>query len=163
MTTRRGFSLMEVVVAMAVLGVVILAMTMLTSEYRRYDRAVQFKWFVHPEIDAVMSRMRADVIEATGYPAEIDGYVQGEKVLILQTRDVTLHMEETVWDFRDAPRAKRLRYRGGEVAESWQANGLPDFTIAAAAMPDGSVGLRLQGKDGEGRVIVEQTLAPRAQ
>lgn len=163
MTMKRGFSLMEVVVAMAVLGVVILAMTMLTAEYRRYDRAVQFKWFVHPEIDAVLSRMRADVIETTGYPAEVNGYVQGEKVLILQTRDVTLHTEETVWDFREPPIARRLRYRSGEVAESWQANGLPEFTIAAAPMPDGAVGLRLQGKDGEGRVIVEQTLAPRAQ
>lgn len=153
---------MEVVVALAILGVVILALTLLSAEYVRFDRAVQMKWFVHPETDAVLSRVRADVLEATGYPAELDTYIQGDQVLILQTTDAALHTEETVWDFRDAPSAKRMRYRGGKVAEIWQANGLPEFRIAAARMPDGSVGLQLQGKDGEGRIVVEQTLAPRA-
>lgn len=163
MRRRRGYTVIELVVSLAVLSVVLMALSMLSIEFLRFDRAVRMKWFTHPDTDAVLSRMRADVIEAVAYPATFDVYVQSEKLLILRTIGPQLEAEETVWDFRDDGVAKRRRFRNAAIAEEWSASGLPDFTIAAESFADGTIGVRLLGKDEEGRVVVEQTMAPRVE
>ena len=66
---RRGFTLMEVVVTLAVFGMFLVIIVILTAEMRRNETRYPINYMAHPEVEAVMSRMRKDILDAKYYPA----------------------------------------------------------------------------------------------
>lgn len=168
MTRQRGFTLMEVVVTMAIFGVFLLIVTTLTLEMRGNEKRYPVNYMQHPQVIAVLSRMRRDVLDAFGsnpYPGStIDGkYSQSPKTLIVQTI-VGGGSQIVVWDFSTKGEAHRVSYNVG-VATEWVARGLPpDFegTFDAVETPGHPFGVRVLAFDKNKKLAIDQYLQPRA-
>lgn len=152
---RRGASLLELVVAMAVLGVFLLVLAGVASEYRRADRAIRFAWSVHPDDMAVLARMRRDVLDSRGYPEQFNGRTQAPDYLILEAGAGGT----VTWEL-GSERVTRTAWKGGAVEGQWVANATRRFEVDAWELPDGATAVRLIGRAGKG-VVVDRIFTPR--
>jgi prepilin-type N-terminal cleavage/methylation domain-containing protein len=167
---QRGFSLLEVAVSMAVFGVFLVIAFTLTAEMRHWEKKLPVNFMRHPQVISVLERLRRDVLDVhvppTGdiYLHDYKGYVNGQKVLIIETVLPT-GLQTVVWDFSEPGVARRVSYNVGMRAE-WVARGLPpDFSsgvdIDAVKFEGRPYGVRLQAKDSNGRLAIDQILQPR--
>lgn len=165
---RRGYTLIELVIAMAVFGFFLFVLLSLTMELTNYERKLQINFFRHPQIIAVIARMRRDVIDAYGddpYKPTIDGYANNEKTLVLETlRDVG-GTQIVVWDFSMPGLVVRRAYNVGGVT-AWTARGVPpEFTagigITGVENKNGAPGVRILALDTKGQIAIDQTFFPR--
>lgn len=184
MVRRRaaGYTLLEVVVAMAIFGMFIVAFFLLTAEMRTYEKRLPVNFMRHPQVISVVARLRRDVLDAHGpkpYRSTHDGYTMSEKTLIIESVQENGGVQTVVWDFSVAGEVRRRAYNVG-VATEWVARGVPeDFSsevlIDAAAIaknpaspnsgapPSGRpYGVRIVAKDRNGRISIDQILQPRA-
>lgn len=167
--TQRGYSLLEIVVAMAVFGIFLMILAQLTTEMRFYEKRLPVNMHKHPTVISVLARMRRDVLDAHGrspYRNEHDGYVSSPKVLILETVNASGGVETVVWDFRTPGEVRRRAYNVGNATE-WVARGLPlDFAQleidAVKTDPDAAWATRIVAKDRKGQLAIDTILQPRA-
>jgi prepilin-type N-terminal cleavage/methylation domain-containing protein len=163
-----GFTLLEIVVAMAIFGLFIFVMLSLTMEMVRYERKLQINFLRHPQIIAVIARMRRDVLDAYGdkpYEVTIDGYENTPKTLVLESLHESGSTQTIVWDFSTPGVVLRRAYKTGEVRE-WVARGVPPEFNAGTKITDvenqkGAPGVRLIATDTKGRVEIDQIFLPR--
>ncbi|HWW62113.1 MAG TPA: prepilin-type N-terminal cleavage/methylation domain-containing protein, partial [Thermoanaerobaculia bacterium] len=90
MTRRRmrGYSLMEVVVAMAVFGIFLFIVTILMLEMSKQEKRFPVNFMQNPQVIGVLGRLRRDVQDAykdDPYLGSLEGYTQGPKTLIIST------------------------------------------------------------------------------
>ena len=164
----RGYTMIEIVVTLAVFGTFLFIITTLTLEMRRMEKKYPVNFMTHPQVVSVLARMRRDVLDAFGsnpYPdASPDGkYSQSNKTLIIQTM-IGGGTQTVVWDFSTAGEVHRLSYNVG-VKKEWVARGLPpDFNanIDAISDPGHPYGVRMTAVDSQGRLAIDQYLLPRA-
>lgn len=172
MVSRRaaGYSLLEVVVAMAVFGIFLLILGALTMEMRRAEQHLPVNFMRNPQVINVLSRMRRDVLDAHGVNAfEVmppPGFEQSEKTLVVESVQPGGGVQTIVWDFRTPGVVVRHAYNVG-VPTIWTARGLPeDFTnellIDAVEMEGRPWGVRLKARDRKGRLAIDQIFQPRA-
>jgi len=165
---RRGFTLLEVVVTLAVFGVFLMILTTLSLEMRKAEKRYPVNFMAHPQVVTVLARMRRDVLDAFGpnpYPdPSPDGmYKQTNKTLIIQTM-VGGGSQTVVWDFSRPGEVHRISFNVG-VKTEWVARGLPsDFnaTIDSIDEPGHPFGVRITAVDEKGRLAIDQYLLPRA-
>jgi prepilin-type N-terminal cleavage/methylation domain-containing protein len=167
---QRGFTLLEVAVAMAVFGVFLIVAFTLTSEMRAYEKKLPVNFLRHPQVISVIARMRRDVLDVLPFSGKLylpnhDGYVNGPKTLIMQTILPTGNLQIVVWDLTEPGVAKRISYNVGEKSE-WIARGLPpeftaDVEFDAVEFPGRPYGVRIKAKDGNGKLAIDQILQPR--
>jgi hypothetical protein len=153
---------MEVIVALAVFGVLLLVMTSLQAQFHRFDRQTDFALFEHPQQLAVVERMRADVLDSRSYPVDWRGWSQSPSTLILRRSGES--DEVIVWNFGEGSTAERRKWKGDSDAPSgrWVAHNVPAFEVTAVSSGTGRVGVNLKGFDEEGRLVFDQILFPRA-
>src|SRR5579864_7177692 len=60
---RQGYSLLEVVVAIAVFGAFLIIITIVTAEMRGNEKRYPINFMAHPEVSSVMARMRKDIFD----------------------------------------------------------------------------------------------------
>jgi prepilin-type N-terminal cleavage/methylation domain-containing protein len=165
---QRGFTLMELVITMAIFGVFLMIVTSLTLEMRGQEKRYPVNFMQHPQIVAVLSRMRRDVQDSFGsnpYPGSTeDGrYVQSPRTLIVQTI-VGGGAQVVVWDLSKRGEVHRISYNVG-VPTEWVARGLPpDFgaNIDAIETPGHPFGVRITAVDNHHQLAIDQYLQPRA-
>ena len=87
---ERGFTLMEVVISLALFGVFLFIIGQLTSEMRYYEKRYPVNFMAHPQVNAVIARLRKDVYDSTEYPETYETYTMGKQTLILETLQETL-------------------------------------------------------------------------
>lgn len=170
MKRARGFTLLEVAVAMAVFGVFLVIAFTLTSEMRGYEKKLPVNFMRNPQIISVIARMRRDVLDVLPFNNRIyleshDSYMNGPKTLIMQTTLPT-GLQIIVWDLTEPGVAKRISYNVG-VKSVWIARGLPpEFTanakIDAVEFPGRPFGVRIKAWDSNGKLAIDQILQPRA-
>ena len=168
MNRQRGFTLMEVVVTMAIFGVFLMIVGALTMEMRGQEKRFPVNFMQHPQVVAVLARMRRDVLDGFGsnpYPdsAGEGKYVQGPKVLIVQTI-IGGGSQVVVWDLSQRGEVHRIAYNVG-VPTEWVARGLPPgfgASIDAVETPGHPYGVRVTAVDARGRMAIDQYLQPRA-
>jgi prepilin-type N-terminal cleavage/methylation domain-containing protein len=162
---RRGYTLIELLVAMSIMCIFLGILLTLTLEMFGWEKRLPIKFLKHPQIIAVISRMRRDVLDAHGtnpYHWDYDGYHGSEKVLILETVTASGGVQMVVWDFSVPGFASRRAYNVGNVTD-WTARGVPvDFTIEAVEIGGRTPGVRLIAKDKNGRTSINQIFFPRA-
>ena len=166
MRRRNGFTLIEIVVAMAILALFIFVSLSLTMELHKRERELRLDFYRHPQIMAVLARMRRDVADANGrrpYRSEYDGYTNGPTTLILETLTPTGGTQMVVWDFSTPRIVVRRSYNVGAV-RVWAARGVPaGWEIGAASNPGGGwTGVHLTATDDNGRTAIDQIFFPRA-
>ena len=170
MVNRRsaGYTLLEVVVAMAVFGIFLLILSILTVEMRAQEKRLPVNFMSHPQIAAVLTRLRRDVLDAHGanpYPRSFQDYTQTPKTLILESVQENGGVQQIVWDFRE-PRVVYRRAWNVGVGSVWTARGLPeDFKsveVDAVEMPRRTYAVRITAKDERGRIAIDRIFQPRA-
>ena len=172
MVKRRdaGYSLLEIVVSMAVFGIFLLILTILTAEMRNYEKKLPVNFMKHPQVTAVVSRLRQDVLDApltndmypSKWPPTNPEYEQSKQILIIRTEREETGQRVVVWDFREKGIAIRRVYNVG-VATDWTARGLPvEMWVEANQISDRPWGLRLKATDAKGRLAIDQIFQPRA-
>lgn len=165
----RGYTLMEVVVATALLGVFLMALVTLEGEMRTWERRLPINYMKHPQVSALLSRMRRDVLDAHGkdpYRSEYEGFVQSDKTLILESLQKDGSVQMVVWDFSKPGEVLRRSWNVG-VSSDWVARGLPPsfqqgMVIDAVGIPGRPWAVRLMARDGKGNIAIDQIFQPRA-
>jgi prepilin-type N-terminal cleavage/methylation domain-containing protein len=166
---QRGYTLLEVVVAMAVFGLFLLILGTLTVEMRAQEKRMPVNFLRHPQVVVVVSKLRRDVLDAFGsapYPESFREYTQTPQTLIIQSVQESGGVQTIVWDFRTAGEVHRHAYNVG-VSTDWTARGLPadfssTFAVGAIEIPGRPWGVRIKARDGRGRIAIDQILQPRA-
>jgi prepilin-type N-terminal cleavage/methylation domain-containing protein len=165
----RGFTLLEIVISMAVFGVFLMIAFTLTSEMRGWESRMPVNFMKHPQVMSVMTRLRRDVLDLQVPPSgniyieEHDGYVNGKQVLIIETLLPT-GVQKIVWDFREPGTAKRIAYNVGNASDPWIARGLPegfDVDVKSKKFPGRPYAVRIVVTDGNGKIAIDQILQPR--
>jgi prepilin-type N-terminal cleavage/methylation domain-containing protein len=159
---QRGYTLVEIVVAMAVFGIFLFMIVLMTAEMERNRKRNPVNFMTHPQISAVLSRLRRDVEDSQGYPPTVDKYAQGPKMLIVKILAEDGSLEDIVWDFSKEGEAHRYTFRVGAMTAQWDAYGLPDFSATIDAYPIGSqYATRIQATDKKGQLAIDQLFTPR--
>jgi hypothetical protein len=154
---------------MAVFGIFLMALTAVTGQMIRHERRLAIDYLRHPQIIAVITRMRRDVLDAHGaqpYRTEHAGWVMNSKTLIVEAVQPGGGVQTVVWDFNTPGQVHRIAWNVG-VPTQWIARGVPaDFSssveIDAVSMPGRPYGVRLMARDQEGRLAIDQIFQPRA-
>jgi prepilin-type N-terminal cleavage/methylation domain-containing protein len=163
----RGFTLIEIVFTLAILGILILILARLEGDTSRFERQLRVDMFTHPEKSAVVSRFRSDVLDSKrdDFPSKFDEFEQKEDVLILKMHVAPKDPAKVVvWDFREAKKAKRLEYAGSTRQSEWIANEVPKFKVSTYTLPGTTAPyfVRLQAFDSKENLVVDQIALPRA-
>jgi prepilin-type N-terminal cleavage/methylation domain-containing protein len=165
---QRGFTLMELVITMAIFGMFLMMLGALTMEMRGQEKRYPVNFMQHPQVVAVLSRMRRDVEDAFGSQPYLqsspDGrYQMSSQVLIFQTM-VAGGTQTVVWDLSKSREVHRISYNVG-VPTEWVARGLPaEFaaTFDDVTVPGHPDGVRITAADSHHRLTIDQYLQPRA-
>jgi len=169
MVKQRGYTLLEVVFAMAIFGMFLAVVFLLTAEMRSYEKRLPLNMHKHPQVIAVLARMRRDVLDAAAgqtYKKSHLTYTSSDKVLIIETNMPNGGVQTVIWDFRTPGEVRRRAYNVG-VPDDWVARGLPlNFTnleIGAVKVSPGSKwATRIKATDEKGRIAIDTILQPRA-
>ncbi len=161
---QRGYTLIEVVYVLAIFGIFLWTLTTMTEELRRQEQRYPVDFMKHPQIAAVMSRLRRDVIDAfrdNPYPGSYSSYTQSDKTLIIYSILGSGFGQTIVWDFRTAGEARRTAYSAGMLVSNWMARGVPQFQISTFEIPNRPYAVRVRARDRKGRLAIDQIFQPR--
>ena len=160
---ERGFTLMEMVVALTIFGVFLIICAILTKEMMGYEKKMPVDFLTNPQVSAVVSRLRRDVEDATApyYPDAFEKYTQTDSTLILYSLDENNQARTIVWDFTDPELVRRRAYNVGMLSNEWIARGLPKLRINAYEVPDHAYSVRVQAVDNHGILAIDQIFQPR--
>jgi prepilin-type N-terminal cleavage/methylation domain-containing protein len=158
-----GFTLLEIIVALSIFGVVIIISAMLTKEMMGYEKKMPIDFLTNPQVGAVVSRLRRDVEDATApyYYDKFENYEQSDSTLILYSLNENNQAQTIVWDFTDPALVRRRTYSVGLLVNEWLARGLPKFTINAYEVPNHAYSVRIQAVDEHGILAIDQIFQPR--
>lgn len=165
MVTRRrerGFTLMEIAIALTIFGFFIVMSAILSAEMNRYERKLPVNFLAHPQTASLISRLRRDVEDATMpyYPDSYDTYTQTPQTLILYTLEPD-GAKTVVWDFSQAGVARRRAFSVGNMTSEWVARGLPAITINSFPISGHTDSVRIEAVDEHGHLTIDQIFQPR--
>jgi prepilin-type N-terminal cleavage/methylation domain-containing protein len=158
---ERGYTMMEIVVTLAVFGIFLWIVVILTSEMRANEKRYPINYMAHPEVSAVMARMRKDIFDTKYYPTEFQGYQQTPQTLILYTLRQTGFAETVIWDFRTAGEVHRKAFNATELSTEWVARGLPKFQIDKYDLDTGQTATRITATDEQNQLAIDEIFVPR--
>jgi hypothetical protein len=148
--------------AVAIFGIFLMVLVGLQGEFVRYDRDIRVALFTHPAPLSVLARLRRDVLDSRGYPESEGSWTQTPETLLLDVTGENGRPRVVVWDFRKPSIASRIELEGGRTHATWEARAVPAYRIGSWEAPDGRIGVLVTARDGEGNVVVDQIVTPRA-
>jgi len=159
---QRGFTLVEMLVTVAIFGVFVIIIGSLT--YNMYY--VQQKWPInymsHPEVGGVVARVRRDVLDSLYYPAEFQGFVQTKRTLLIYVIGQDGYAKTIIYDFRKSNEVRRLEYKSKELESTWIGHAMPTFEIESYTLDSGQDAVRLKAVDTGGKLAIDQIFVPRS-
>ena len=163
---QRGYSLMEMTIAMAIFGIFLFIVVTLTAEMRRQEKKYPVNFIAHPDVNAVLARMRRDINDTKVYYTEYGGVPAAPpSVLWIDTITNAGTSEVVMWDFRTVGEVHRRVYTAETTQTSdWVARGVPLFTYIPYPGPHGSNGVEVQAFDLSGdkpKLAIDEIFIPR--
>ena len=158
---ERGFSLLEMVVAVAIFGLFIAVIGILTYEMYFVQKKWPVNYMSHPEVGGVVARVRRDVLDSLYYPAEFQGFTQTNRTLIVYVVGQDGFAKTIVYDFRAATDVRRLEYNSKQLESTWVAHAMPAFQVNAYTLETGQDAVRLTATDPGGKLAIDQIFVPR--
>ncbi|HJW93315.1 MAG TPA: prepilin-type N-terminal cleavage/methylation domain-containing protein [Thermoanaerobaculia bacterium] len=161
---ERGFTLMEIVVVLAVFGAFLWIVVVLTADMRAWQKRMPVNFMTHPAITAVVSRLRKDVQDAAPpyYRETYGNYSMSNRMLIVYTLKEAGTGETVVWDFSTDGEVTRRAFTDISGATStWTAHGTPTFSIGDFPIPGSPDSVRIQATDKDGKLAIDQIYQPR--
>jgi prepilin-type N-terminal cleavage/methylation domain-containing protein len=158
-----GFSAIELVVTLAIIGVIVVMLASVARDNRKLEQDFKVELLAHPSVSAVVSRIRRDVIDAVDYGDPFSEYAQSDKILILRTAGAH-GSGAIVWDLREPNSVRRIEFHGEKIVAEWQARQTLRFEIDSWLRSGTSAPyyVRLLGYDTNDNLIVDQLFVPRA-
>jgi prepilin-type N-terminal cleavage/methylation domain-containing protein len=158
----RGYSLMEIVVVMALFGVFLFILVTLTAEMRRNEKKWPINFLARPEVGSILARMRRDILDSTSFPDTIDKYSQGPTTLIVYTINQDGTAETVVWDFHKPGELHRLAFKATLLSSDWKALEEPIFISSLEPMESGNEQqVHIRAIDKEGKIAIDEIFVPR--
>ena len=158
---RNGYSLIEIVVTLALFGTFLFIIVTLTAEMRRNEKRWPIDFMAHPDVSAVVSRLRRDVYDSKYLPDAWQSYTQSDETPIVYTITPAGFGETIVWDFRTPGQVTRHAWTANQQQEDWVAHGTPVFTTTKYDAPNGQTGIHVMAVDDKGKLAIDQILIPR--
>ena len=158
---KSGYTLLEVVIALAVFGIFLMIIVGLTAEMRANEKRFPINYMAHPEVSGVMARMRKDIVDTKYYPAEWQGTQQTPKTLILYTLTQGGAGQTVVWDFQTHGEVHRISFNATQQVGDWVARGLPSFSIDSFTLDTGQNAVRIKALDDQNRLAIDEIFVPR--
>ena len=158
---ERGYTMMEIVVTLAVFGIFLWIVVILTSEMRANEKRYPINYMAHPEVSAVMARIRKDIFDTKYYPAAFQGYQQTPQTLILYTLRQTGFGETVIYDFRTRGEVHRKGFNATEQTTEWVGRGVPTFQIGSFSLSTGQDAVRITAVDDQNRLAIDEIFVPR--
>ena len=158
---QRGYTLLEIVVTLAVFGTFLFIIVLLTADMRANEKRYPINYMAHPEVSSVMARLRKDIFDTKYYPATFQAYQQTPKTLILYTLQQTGFAETVIWDFRTAGEAHRKSFNATQMTGDWVARGVPQFSIGSFTLNTGQDAVRISATDEQNRLAIDEIFVPR--
>lgn len=130
---QRGYSLLEITVVLAVFGVFLYIVVMLTGEMRRQEKKYPVNFLTNPEVNSVLARFRRDIFDAKAFHDEYAGVKVSPQVFWVDTITEGGASQVVMWDFRTPGEAHRRVYNSAQVQVSeWLTRGVPLFLCGEA-------------------------------
>ena len=158
---QRGYTLLEIVVTLAIFGMFLLIIVVLTADMRANEKRYPINYMAHPEVSSVMARMRKDIFDTKYYPSAFQTYEQSPKTLILYTLQQTGFGETVIYDFRKAGEVHRIAFNATQQSSEWVARGVPQFSIGSFTLGSGQDAVRITATDEQGRLAIDEIFVPR--
>lgn len=158
---QHGYTMMEIVVTLAVFGIFLAIVVTLTAEMRANEKKYPVNFMTHPEVGGIVARMRKDILDTKYYPSDFQGYQQTPRTLVLYTLRQTGFAETVVYDFRRPGEAHRIAFNATQQTSDWVARGAPAFQISSFDLPTGQTAVRITARDDQNRVAIDEIFTPR--
>ncbi len=158
---QRGFTLVEMLVTVAIFGVFVIIIGTLTHNMYYVQQKWPINYMSHPEVGGVVARVRRDVLDSLYYPKEFEGFEQTERTLIIYVIGQDGYAKTIVYDFRKNNEVRRLEYRSKALESTWIGRAMPTFRIGEYPLDSGQVAVRLTAVDTGGKVAIDQIFVPR--
>jgi prepilin-type N-terminal cleavage/methylation domain-containing protein len=158
---ERGYTLLEVVVTLAVFGTFLFIIVVLTADMRANEKRYPINYMAHPEASAVMARLRRDIFDTKYYPENFQGYEQTPQTLLLYTLDQTGFGKTVIYDFRTHGEVHRKEFNATLLNNEWVAHGVPAFHFTDFKLEGGQVGARITATDEQNRLAIDEIFFPR--
>lgn len=159
---QRGFTLVEMLVTLAIFGLFIAVIGILTYEMYFVQKKWPVNYMTHPDVGGVVARVRRDVLDSLYYPAEFEGFTQTKRTLIVYVVGQDGFAKTIVYDFRTDKEVRRLEYKSKQLESTWVGRAMPRFEINAYTLDTGQDAVRLTASDPGGKLAIDQIFVPRA-
>jgi prepilin-type N-terminal cleavage/methylation domain-containing protein len=156
----RGYTMLEIVVTMALFGVFLFIIVTMTAEMRRNEKKWPVNFFAHPEVGSVLARMRRDIYDSTLRLNNFETYSASPLTLIVYTINNDGTGETVVWDFTTPGEVHRKAFKATLLSSEWMAGGLPSFTVTTTTV-GGQDWIRIQAMDKEQKLAIDELIVPR--
>jgi hypothetical protein len=158
---ERGYSLIEITVTLALFGTFLIIIAILTAEMRRNEKRWPINFMTHPDVSAIVSRLRRDVYDSKYFPDAWQSYTNEDQTPIIYTITPAGFGETIVWDFRTPGQVTRHAWTANQPQADWVARGTPTFTTEKYDAPNGQTGIHVVAVDDKGKLAIDQILIPR--
>ena len=157
----RGYTMLEIVVTLALFGVFLFIIVALTAEMRRNEKRWPINFMAHPDVGSVVTRFRRDVYDSKYFPDSFQSYSQSAQTPILYTINAAGFGETIVWDFRTPGQVTRVAYSSSQPQAEWTTHGTPTFAAEKFDAPNGQTGMHVMAVDDKGKLAIDQIFIPR--
>ena len=158
---ERGYTLLEVLSAIAIFMVFLLVLIGLQREFLKFDRENRVQLFTHPAPLAVLDRLQRDIQDSESFPSEYKQWSQSPTTLLLRVAGGE-EMTVVVWNFTEPELATRLQYADGELGTEWTARAVPQYEIGSFDVLGERTAVRVRAFDETGRLSIDRIVIPRA-